>query len=217
MTGAPRVWKAVAESTGITLVDTLEDLVSTLAYLQRAVQGPPVDHAGVLVTGLGGGASVLATDACDRADLELTPLRADVRERLRAMGHGAGTSVANPVEIPIGPASRAGLLQETIRAIIDDQPFGDVLAHVNVAAYYSYGTKGVAPLVESLREVVSAGLPIRLAVVTRNLAVATPEDAAVLAEFSATAGLPLFSSFDEAATAIAAAQRFAASMREDRR
>ncbi|MFD0034802.1 acetate--CoA ligase family protein [Streptomyces sp. NPDC127172] len=206
MAGAPRVWRAVAEACEATLVDTLEDFLATLAYLQHL---PDAATDGVLVTGLGGGASVLATDACDRAGVTLTPLTEEIRQRLRALGHGAGTSVANPVEIPVGPASPADLLGDTLEAIVRDQPFGDVLAHVNVAAYYSYGTAGLAPLIDTLTAVHARGLPVRLAVVARNLNVARPEDAARLAEFAAHTRLPLFRSFDEAATAIAAAQRFA--------
>lgn len=205
MAGAPRVWRAVAEACGATLVNTLEDFLATLAYLQRLTAATD----GVLVTGLGGGASVLATDACDRAGVTLRPLTEEIRLRLRALGHGAGTSVANPVEIPVGPASPTDLLGDTLEAIVRDQPFGDVLAHVNVAAYYNYGTAGLAPLIDTLTAVHKRSLPVRLAVVARNLDVARPEDAARLAEFAAQTQLPLFRSFDEAATAIAAAQRFA--------
>ncbi|MEU6379390.1 acetate--CoA ligase family protein [Streptomyces sp. NPDC046909] len=206
MAGAPKVWRAVADATGITLVNTLEDFLATLAYLQGSTS---TGADGVLVIGLGGGASVLGTDACDRAGLALPPLGEEIRERLRGRGLGAGTSVANPVEIPIGPASPVELLADTLDAIVRDQPFGDVVAHVNAAAYYGYGTAGLTPLVDALRSVLARNLPVRLALVVRNLDVARPEDTARLAAFAAESGLTLFRSFDEAATAVAAAQRFA--------
>lgn len=209
MTGAPRVWEAVSAASGITLVHTFEDMVSTLCYLQHYTSRQDASGQGVLVTGLGGGASVLATDACDRAGLELTPLDPEVQADLRAMGHGAGTSVANPVEIPIGPASDPNLLVDTLNAILNSQAFGDVLVHLNVSAYYGYGTRGVKPLIAAVEALLGHPMPARLAVVTRNLDVAVPEDAALMRDFFASTGLPMFRSFDEAALAIAAAQRFA--------
>ena len=151
MTGGPAVWAAAAAATGVTMVDTLDDLLACLHYLDNHRQMSPAQHAdGVLVVGAGGGASVLATDACDRAGLTLVPLREDLRERLRAMGHGAGTSVANPIELPIGPASGRTLLTDVLDKILDGdgQPYRDVLIHVNVAAYYSYGTGGLRPLLD---------------------------------------------------------------------
>ncbi|MEU6422906.1 acetate--CoA ligase family protein [Streptomyces spiralis] len=216
MAGAPKVWKAVAEATGITLVRTLDEMLGSIGYLQRysrRVDGPagrPADIGGLLVAGLGGGASVLATDAADRAGLVLTPLRQDLRQRLRDLGYGAGTSVANPLEIPIGPVSPAGILVDALEPVLGEggQTFSDLLVHVNVAAYYNYGTAGLAPLVQALRVLAESRLPVRSAVVLRNLDVAAPEDAEEVSRFAAEAGLQVFHSFDEAAVAIAAAQRF---------
>jgi acyl-CoA synthetase (NDP forming) len=211
MASSPKVWTAVAEATGVTLVPTLEDLIACLGYLQRHHDvRPPAAAEGVLVIGLGGGASVLATDACDRAGLRVTPLRAELRSRLRELGHGAGTSVANPLEIPIGPASPPKLLVEALEPVLGDggQPFRDVLVHVNVAAYYSYGTLGLTPLVTALSELAKRSFPARVAVVARNLDVAAPADAAALTEFVRESGTRVHRDFDTAARAIAAAQRF---------
>ncbi|MGW3468406.1 acetate--CoA ligase family protein [Saccharopolyspora sp. NPDC000995] len=210
LAGEAKVWRAVAAATGVSPVSTLEDFVGSLAYLQRYPEPTIAESPGVLLIGLGGGASVLATDACDRAGLALTPLDDALRERLRSMGHGAGTSVANPLEIPVGPVSPRGLLGDALAPVFDsaDQSYADVLVHVNVAAYYNYGTAGLEPLIEALSDLVSRAFPTRIAVVTRNSEIAAPGDAATLADFVATTGLPVFRSFDEAATAIAAAQGF---------
>ncbi|MFC5950428.1 acetate--CoA ligase family protein [Pseudonocardia lutea] len=211
MAGATQVWEAVAEATGLTLVETLEDLVAGLGYLQHHRHHVPAPGAeGVLVIGLGGGASVLATDACDRAGLTLTPLRDGLRETLRDNGFGAGTSVANPLEVPVGPASPTGIVGNALAPILaaDGQPYLDLLVHVNVASYYSYGTAGLAPLVAELQDLVARRYPVRLAVVTRNADVAAGEDADLLRRFVTDTGIRVHPSFDEAARAIAAAQRF---------
>jgi acyl-CoA synthetase (NDP forming) len=210
MASSAAVWSAVAEATGITVVPTLEDLIACLGYLQQHRDVAPRSGAdGVLVIGLGGGASVLATDACDRAGLRVTPLRDDLRARLREMGHGAGTSVANPLEIPIGPASPPEILVEALEPVLGDdgQAFSDVLVHVNVAAYYSYGTAGLAPLVTALSALAGRRFTARVAVVARNLDVADADGATAL-RVLVQDGMRVHRDFDTAARAIAAAQRF---------
>ncbi|MGU3586809.1 acetate--CoA ligase family protein [Rhodococcus sp. C26F] len=211
MASSTKVWTAVTESTGAVQVESLEDFLSCLSYFQRYIDHrPPADAAGVLVIGLGGGASVLATDACDRAGVQLTPLADRLRARLRNLGYGAGTSVANPLEVPVGPASSPSVLVDALGPVLDSdgQPYQDVLMHFNAAAYYSYGTGGLQPLIDTLETVVAANLPTRVAVVVRNSDVCPPSDLDLLNRFSTRTGITVHKGFDEAASAIAAAQRF---------
>jgi acyl-CoA synthetase (NDP forming) len=168
----------------------------------------PRGHDGVLVVGPGGGASVLATDACDRAGLTLRPTTTRARGLLEHMGFGAGTSVTNPVEIPFGPAVEHDALRTVLTPLLCEQPFGDVLVHVNVSAYYGYGTAGIAPLVDQLQDLAAADLgDARLAVVLRNLAVAPGDEARTLVDAARDAQLVTFTTFDEAAAAIGAMAR----------
>ncbi|NUU24477.1 MAG: CoA-binding protein [Streptomycetaceae bacterium] len=212
LAGAPKVWDAVAQATGVVLVPTLEELLGCLAYLQaarsRSDRFEQRGQGGLLVLGPGGGASVLATDAADRAGLALVPLAETPRTLLAARGFGAGTSLANPVEIPIGPAAPPDLLPSTLAAILAEQPFSDVLVHINAAAYYNYGTAGLRPLADTLHLLADQALPTRLAVVVRNGEAADPSDAALISSVATERGLAVFRSLDEAAAAIAAAQRF---------
>lgn len=204
----PRLWDAVARSTHTALVGTLEHFVAALAYAQRWSAAAP-DGDGVLVVGPGGGASVLATDACDRAGLTLTPTTAGARALLGRLGFGAGTSVANPLEIPFGPAVPQDALRAVLTPLLREQTFSDVLVHVNVSAYYGYGTAGIAPLVEQLRELAASDVDdVRFAVVLRNVSVAPGEEAETLLGAASDAGLVTFTTFDEAAAAIAAMARF---------
>jgi acyl-CoA synthetase (NDP forming) len=204
LTGERRMWEAIAHSTGVVLVETLEGFVAVLAYLQRWWE-TGTEASGVLVVGVGGGASVLATDACDRAGLTLTPTTPRTRATLREMGLGAGTSVANPLEIPFGPAAPVDALRTVLVPLLHEQPYTDVLVHVNVSAYYGYGTEGVKPLVAQLEDL--SGTPLggaRLGVVLRNLDVATGTDRDVLAAAAADLGLVTFTTLDEGALAVAA-------------
>jgi acyl-CoA synthetase (NDP forming) len=211
LTGDRRVWDAVAAATGITVVHTLEDLIGALVYLQRYVGHPAPGDPGAMLVGVGGGSSVLGADACDRAGLQLTRIADPLAERLRSMGYGAGTSVVNPFEVPMGPAAPADTFNRLLDVVLPEQPFSDVLLHVNVAAYYGYGSGGVEQLLETLGLLGAAasGWRARLALVTRNLDVATPDAVGALRESGIANGIPLYRTFDEAALAIAAGKRSA--------
>jgi acyl-CoA synthetase (NDP forming) len=212
MTGAPEGWDAVRASTGATIVHTLEDLLGVLVYLQHHLPIGPAGDGSVLVVGPGGGASVLATDACDRHGLLLAPVGADVQERLRALGYGAGTSVANPIEIPLGPATGPDAFATVLEPLLHAQPFADVLLHVNVQSYYGYGAAGAEPLLPLLEQLGSAGWHgARAALVLRNLECAPGADLAAILDAADAAQVPAYRTFDEAAVAIAAAHRFAQS------
>ena len=92
---------------------------------------------------------------------------------MRDIGLGAGISVANPLEIPFGPAAPVDALRTVLMPLLREQPYPDVLVHVNISAYYGYGTDGVVPLIAQLADLADAALSdARLAVVFRNLDVA---------------------------------------------
>jgi acyl-CoA synthetase (NDP forming) len=221
LAGDRRVWQAISASTGLTVVQTLEELLSSLAFLQRWVdEDVSPGSAGlrgeqsVLVVGVGGGASVLSTDACDRAGLEVTPVRADIQERLRGMGYGAGTSVANPIEIPFGPAAPLDAFARVIDPILAEQAYSDVMLHFNVQSYFSFSANGGDMLVPVIGAVESLRYPgTRIALVARNLDTAPADLVAALVDAANDQRVSLFRTIDEATVAIAAAQRFSASRR----
>lgn len=214
LAGDERVWRAIAASTGVTVVRTLDELVSTLAALQADVERPPAAATyrdTTLVVGVGGGASVLATDACDRAGLTVVAVRDDVQAELRSMGYGAGTSVANPIEIPFGPAAPLDAFARVLAPILATQPYADVILHVNVQAFFSFGSDGAAKLLlvpGAIADLAEAWPSVRFAFVPRNLDCAPPETAAALVAASRARGVRVFPMLDLAALAVAAAQRF---------
>lgn len=214
LTGDRRVWSAIADATGATVVERLEDFLGALVFAQRYADHPASGDPDVLVVGVGGGASVLATDAADRAGLVCAPVPVAAVDALRALGYGAGTSVANPIEIGVGPAAPVDVFEPVLDVVLHAHPYPDVLLHVNVGAYYAYGTGGSAPLcalIESVgAAVATARYPAsRVVMVTRNLDVAPGADADAVLAAAADAGLPTYRTFDEAATAIAAGKDFA--------
>lgn len=209
LAGDARIWDAIARSTGAAIVATLEEFLAVLAFHQRYETSAADLDASVLIVGPGGGASVLATDACDRAGLTVAAVEGGGVAQLRQLGYSAGTSVANPIEIPLGPAVAAEGLNRVLDTVFAHQRYRDALLHVNVQAYYSYGTTGVTSLLDLLARLGASDWPgTRVALVLRNLECAPPDDARELADACTAAELVCFRDFDEAATAVAAAQRF---------
>ncbi|MDP4509535.1 acetate--CoA ligase family protein [Nonomuraea turcica] len=198
-----RIWETVAAQAGAALVSSQDDLIGTLAFFQahgsRLTEGD-----GVLVVGPSGGASVLAADAFDAAGVRLDPLPGDVLEELRGLGVAAS---GNPLEVPVGPLGRAGLVPEVIDAIVRRRPCRDIVAHVNVQAFFTYGN-AAEPLYAYTRALAGAqdALPrTRVTLVTRNgeCAPAGVEDE--VRRIAAAAGIPVYRTMEAASAAIAGA------------
>ncbi|GAA2678301.1 hypothetical protein GCM10010412_061380 [Nonomuraea recticatena] len=220
MVSDARIWQALADQTGATLVTTQDALVGALAYFQAHTPRPLADPAptprgldpgerrtaGVLVVGPSGGAGVLAADAFDEAGLTLDPLPDDVLDDLRALGLGAGSSLANPLEVPVGPRGRPDLVKEVITAVTGRLPYRDVVAHVNVQSFFTYGTTA-DPLLAYARHLGEVR-GVRVTLVTRNGEFAPPGVEDELMAIAAAAGIPVYRSMEAAAIAVAAGQRF---------
>ncbi|GAA2389760.1 hypothetical protein GCM10010404_53610 [Nonomuraea africana] len=257
MVSDARIWQALADQTGATLVTTQDALIATLAYFQAhtprlpspspedpgtaapaagqspkdpgpsptraapvSLEGPTPGTAepgreeagrrmaGVLVVGPSGGAGVLAADAFDDAGLTLDPLPGDVLDDLRALGLGVGSSLANPLEVPVGPRSRPGLVKDVIAAITRRLPYQDVVAHVNVQSFFTYGT-AADPLLDFARHLGKAQAGGgRVTLVTRNGEFAPPGVEDEVRAIAAGAGIPVYRTMEAAAIAVAAGQRF---------
>lgn len=198
-----RIWEAVAEQAGAALVSGQDELIGVLAYFQahgeRVVSGNRV-----LVVGPSGGASVLAADAFDLAGVRLDPLPDDRLEALRGLGVVAA---GNPLEVPVGPLGRAGLVAEVIDAL--GVPYRDVVAHVNVQAFFTYGT-APEPLYACARALAGAQAAhpgTRITLVTRNGECAPPGVEDEVGRIAAAAGIPVYRTMEAAAVAVAAGGR----------
>ena len=95
LAGEDVLWDALCRQTGAIRVFSVEELVDlavTFRFLPRPA-GPRI-----AIIGGGGGLSVLATDDCESAGLEVPPLPAAVKVALRPMVPYAGHSINNPLD-----------------------------------------------------------------------------------------------------------------------
>lgn len=205
-----RIWDAIRASTGVSIAGTLEELLSAIAYLQRWADADIGGHLDTLVLGVGGGASVLGTDAADRAGLVTTAVSDQGQQAVRDLGYGVGTSIRNPIEIGFGPVSDPDVLVKALDPILAVQPYPDVVIHTNIQAFFSYAGDGIDRLFPIIETTAARNWPhSRLSIVLRNLDCAPPELAVRIQQTCLNANLPAFTRFSEAMTAVAAAKRHA--------
>ena len=205
-----RIWDALSASAGVSIVGTLEELLAAIAYLQRWADAEISGDPDTLVLGVGGGASVLGTDAADRAGLVTTTVSEYGQQAVRNLGYGVGTSIRNPIEIGFGPVSDPDVLVKALDPILEVQPYPDVVIHSNVQAFFSYAGDGIERLFPIIETTAARAWPhSRLCLVLRNIDCAPPETAARIQQTCLDANLPAVTRFAEAMTAVATAKRHA--------
>jgi hypothetical protein len=110
----------------------------------------------------------------------------------------------------VGPLGRAGLVPEVIDAMLRRRPYRDVVAHVNVQAFFTYGD-AAEPLYAYARALAGAqeALPrTRVTLVTRNGECAPPGVEDEVRRIAAAAGIPVYRTMEAAAVAVAAGGRY---------
>ncbi|MFD0856905.1 CoA-binding protein, partial [Actinomadura adrarensis] len=165
----------------------------------------------VLVIGPSGGASVLAADVFDNAGLELAPLPDEARDALRGLGLGAGSSLANPLEIPVGPRGNPDLIQHAVKAIQSHSTYPDIVAHVNVQSFFTFGNSA-APLIayaHSIGALQKELTTTRVTLVLRNAECAPPGVEDEVRTVARASGVPVYRSMEAAAIAVTAGKRSA--------
>lgn len=130
LAGSDEVWDGLLRQAGAIRVHSLEELVDmavTFTYLPM----PLGKRAAVL--GFGGGVTVLASDDCNEAGLEIPDSPAEVQDKLKSHLRGSviGVSLNNPVDL-----SAEGLHPDVLyncgRTLIDSDNVDLLLVHLSL-------------------------------------------------------------------------------------
>ncbi|PPR63911.1 MAG: hypothetical protein CFH10_00387 [Alphaproteobacteria bacterium MarineAlpha4_Bin2] len=134
-------WQALTAQTPCALVDTVDQFVNALLTMQQLVPRPKRPTKKVALFGNGGGTSVLATDFFAECGLEISPFPPSVRAALDELGLPPGTSVANPIDTPVGTLQQEeGRVANRILDIVYENAAPDaVVMHLNLAAFVGRG------------------------------------------------------------------------------
>ncbi len=120
MMGAPELWRSLFKQTGALQVESFDEMVNTVMALDSTPL--PLGRAVAIITN-SGGFSVIQTDLCLKAGIEVPPFSRETLEALRGLIPIAGTSIANPLDAwPIYyNVSSSGNLADIIRIVSSDR------------------------------------------------------------------------------------------------
>lgn len=208
-------WTALCAQTPCTMVDTVDAFVNTLLALQQLAPRPERPTKRVVLFGNGGGTSVLATDFFAERGLEIAPFPDNTRRQLEALGLPPGTSVANPIDTPVGTLQKEeGRVANQILDIVYETAAPDaVVMHLNLAAFVGRGD--VDPIDNLFQAAVSIGEKFpgqaHFALALRSDGSAEIDDKKrAYRDRALAAGIPVFDELPDTADALAALGRIEA-------
>lgn len=124
------LWQAGVEQSGIIQVNTIDQLMDALLVLTAhgKFRG---NRLGIF--GSGGGVSVVAADTAARAGMIIPQLSHETRERFKRFGV-PGTSVSNPVDIPVWGFRENGryILEEIINIFKSDTNIDNIIVYISM-------------------------------------------------------------------------------------
>ena len=117
--GTPEIWRALFKQAGALQVESFEEMTNTVMAFDTSPL--PAGRAMALITN-SGGFSVIQTDLCRKAGIEVPRFSEETVAALRAVVPAAGTSIGNPLDAwPIYyNVSPSGNIAEIIRIVAAD-------------------------------------------------------------------------------------------------
>jgi acyl-CoA synthetase (NDP forming) len=120
MAGNPEVWKSLFKQAGAIQVESFDELVNTIMAFDKSPL--PEGNAVSIITN-SGGFSVIQTDLCIKAGIEVPKFRQETIDELRKLIPIAGTSIGNPLDawpIYYNVSSSSGNLTDVIKRVVSD-------------------------------------------------------------------------------------------------
>jgi acyl-CoA synthetase (NDP forming) len=135
LAGSPKIWEALFRQTGVIQVEDFDELLNaTLAFSYAPF---PVGKGTAIITN-SGGFSVLETDSCVKAGLEVPQFTGETLAELRRVVPIAGTSINNPLDAwPIyhdTPGTK-GTLDDAIKVVSHDKNIHSIVLDFGGVGY----------------------------------------------------------------------------------
>jgi acyl-CoA synthetase (NDP forming) len=135
LAGSPEIWGSIFKQTGAVQVEDFDELLNASLALSYA---PFPSGKGTTIITNSGGFSVLETDACVKAGLEVPQFSQETLTELRKMVPIAGTSIGNPLDAwPIfyNLTGTAGNLSDIIKTLARDNNVHSIILHFDEIMY----------------------------------------------------------------------------------
>jgi len=135
LAGSPGIWSSVFKQTGIVQVEDFDELLN--ATLALAYSPLPSGKGTSIITN-SGGFSVIQTDLCVKAGLEVPQFGKKTTAELRKMVPIAGTSIGNPLDawpIYYNMPGTPGTLADAIKIAVSDENIHSLILHFDEISY----------------------------------------------------------------------------------
>jgi acyl-CoA synthetase (NDP forming) len=135
LAGAPEIWRSLFRQAGAIQVEDFDELLDATLALSCA---PLPSGKGTAIITNSGGFSVLETDLCAKAGLEVPQFAKETTAELRKLVPLAGTSITNPLDawpIYFGAPGKTGALADAIKAISRDTNIHALVLHFDEVGY----------------------------------------------------------------------------------
>jgi len=135
LAGSPEVWSSLFKQAGVIQVDDFDELLNTTLGLS-CVRLPSGKGTAIITNS--GGFSVLETDLCVKAGLEVPRFTNETIAELRKMVPVAGTSINNPLDAwPIfyNTSGTTGTLADAVRILSHDKNINSIVLHFDEVRY----------------------------------------------------------------------------------
>jgi acyl-CoA synthetase (NDP forming) len=203
------VWESVFKQTHAVRANTIEEMIDTIHVFQRY---PKTLGRRVGILGFGGGAGVLAADACETAGLVVPLLDSNVQEKLKHFtffSNPAGSIFTNPVDSPLVVTDNTSLLK--IMDVLGESSNIDWILGIlrsGVGADVSSRERALMRMAEAFIEYGRSGSKPLVLVVDPIASEAYPNTIAEIRKTAFKAGILICLSFDHAAHAVSRAVEF---------
>lgn len=199
LAGSREVWSWLLKQKGAQQVYSVAEMIDTL--LPHVFMNKPNGRNTALV-GVGGGASVVAADACSKANLMVPVFPSELQQKLSTIVPADGNIIVNPADVnTIFWNSEA--LKNAVHIIGSWQGIDLLIMHVSIDVGPRPMTMGIlGPLIEAFVEGAKLSGKPCAAVVQARYTVTDHQIASELMEKCYRSGLPVFGSVTDAAGAI---------------
>ena len=135
LAGSPETWSSLFRQTGVLQVDSYDELVDTVLALTYS---PLPSGKGVSLVTSSGGFSVIETDLCVKAGLEVPQFREETIRELGKIVPTAGTAIGNPLDAwPIywDRPGMSGSVSDAIKIVALDRRIHSLVVHFDELSY----------------------------------------------------------------------------------
>jgi len=208
-----RVWAAFAKQTGCIFTQTLDQFIDVLLAFQMLAPRVARPTSRIVLFGNGGGTSVLAADCFAEAGLDVSPFEPELQATLAALRLPAGSSVANPIDMPGSALEKEGgrIAERVLEAVFAEAKLDALVMHLNVTAILNRGHADLLGNLINAVQRVQSRYPGRAHVMLSLRSDGEPaveEEKRAYRQQLLSAGIPVFDEMLQSAQALAAVCAF---------